>query len=146
MSTRAGGLGLNLQTADTVILFDSDWNPQMDSQASDRAHRIGQTNKVIVIRLITKTPLEEYILCKAYFKLNLEEKIIGAGMYNMKSTEEDRRQKLKEIFNKDYHENNDDENDVPDDEEINHMLARTEEELCIFNEMDKERFKKEENL
>ena len=42
LSTRAGGLGLNLQTADTVILFDSDWNPQMDLQAQDRAHRIGQ--------------------------------------------------------------------------------------------------------
>ena len=42
LSTRAGGLGLNLQTADTVIIFDSDWNPQMDLQAQDRAHRIGQ--------------------------------------------------------------------------------------------------------
>lgn len=45
LSTRAGGLGLNLQTADTVILFDSDWNPQIDLQAQDRAHRIGQTNE-----------------------------------------------------------------------------------------------------
>lgn len=47
LSTRAGGLGLNLQTADTVILFDSDWNPQIDLQAQDRAHRIGQTNEGI---------------------------------------------------------------------------------------------------
>ena len=46
LSTRAGGLGLNLQTADTVILFDSDWNPQMDLQAQDRAHRIGAKNEV----------------------------------------------------------------------------------------------------
>ena len=59
LSTRAGGLGLNLQTADTVILFDSDWNPQMDLQAQDRAHRIGQTKKVLVLRFITNTEIEE---------------------------------------------------------------------------------------
>lgn len=58
LSTRAGGLGLNLQTADTVILFDSDWNPQMDLQAQDRAHRIGQKKEVIVLRFITNTPIE----------------------------------------------------------------------------------------
>lgn len=57
LSTRAGGLGLNLQTADTVILFDSDWNPQMDLQAQDRAHRIGQKKEVIVLRFITNTPI-----------------------------------------------------------------------------------------
>jgi ATP-dependent helicase STH1/SNF2 len=58
LSTRAGGLGLNLQTADTVIIFDSDWNPQMDKQAEDRAHRIGQKKEVLVIRLITNTVIE----------------------------------------------------------------------------------------
>lgn len=58
LSTRAGGLGLNLQTADTVILFDSDWNPQMDLQAQDRAHRIGQKKKVLVLRFITNTEIE----------------------------------------------------------------------------------------
>ena len=46
LSTRAGGLGLNLQTADTVVIFDSDWNPHQDLQAQDRAHRIGQKNEV----------------------------------------------------------------------------------------------------
>ena len=51
LSTRAGGLGLNLQSADTVILFDSDWNPQMDLQAMARAHRIGQKHEVRVLRL-----------------------------------------------------------------------------------------------
>ena len=50
LSTRAGGLGLNLQAADTVIIFDSDWNPQMDIQAQDRAHRIGQKHEVKVFR------------------------------------------------------------------------------------------------
>ena len=48
MTTRAGGLGINLQTADTVVLYDSDWNPQMDLQAVDRAHRIGQTKPVVI--------------------------------------------------------------------------------------------------
>lgn len=53
LSTRAGGLGINLTSADTVIIYDSDWNPQMDLQAMDRAHRIGQKNMVNVYRLIT---------------------------------------------------------------------------------------------
>ena len=61
LSTRAGGQGLNLQTADTVIIFDSDWNPQMDLQAMARAHRIGQKMEVRVLRLITASPIEEKI-------------------------------------------------------------------------------------
>ena len=59
LSTRAGGLGLNLQTADTVIIFDSDWNPHQDMQAQDRAHRIGQKNEVRVLRFITSNSVEE---------------------------------------------------------------------------------------
>lgn len=55
LTTRAGGLGINLQTADTVIMFDADWNPQMDLQAQDRAHRIGQTRDVLVLKLVTNT-------------------------------------------------------------------------------------------
>ena len=62
LSTRAGGLGINLSTADTVILYDSDWNPQVDLQAMDRAHRIGQKNKVNVYRLITEDTIEEKII------------------------------------------------------------------------------------
>lgn len=54
LSTRAGGLGINLTAADTVVIYDSDWNPQMDLQAMDRAHRIGQKNMVNVYRLITE--------------------------------------------------------------------------------------------
>ncbi len=61
LSTRAGGLGLNLPAADTVIIFDSDWNPQMDLQAQDRAHRIGQTREVRVLRLLGSDTLEEDI-------------------------------------------------------------------------------------
>merc|ERR1712203_323308 len=64
LSTRAGGLGLNLQTADTVIIFDSDWNPHQDLQAQDRAHRIGQQNEVRVLRLMTVNSVEERILAR----------------------------------------------------------------------------------
>ena len=59
LSTRAGGLGINLQTADIVILFDSDWNPQVDLQAMDRAHRIGQKKQVYVFRFVTENTVEE---------------------------------------------------------------------------------------
>ena len=65
LSTRAGGLGINLQTADTVILFDSDWNPQVDLQAQDRAHRIGQKKQVHIYRLLTADTIEEKILVRA---------------------------------------------------------------------------------
>uniref|UniRef100_A0A6P6Y4G1 Chromatin structure-remodeling complex subunit snf21-like n=1 Tax=Dermatophagoides pteronyssinus TaxID=6956 RepID=A0A6P6Y4G1_DERPT len=76
LSTRAGGLGLNLQTADTVILFDSDWNPHADLQAQARAHRVGQKHEVRVFRFVTLSPVEESILSKANFKLNLDEQVI----------------------------------------------------------------------
>jgi len=62
LSTRAGGLGINLATADIVILFDSDWNPQVDLQAMDRAHRIGQTKTVRVFRFVTEGTVEEKII------------------------------------------------------------------------------------
>lgn len=62
LSTRAGGLGINLYTADTVIIYDSDWNPQSDLQAIDRAHRIGQKNEVMVYRLITDQTVDEKMI------------------------------------------------------------------------------------
>ena len=62
LSTRAGGLGINLTAADTVIFYDHDWNPSNDAQAMDRAHRIGQKKVVNVYRLITKGTLEEKIM------------------------------------------------------------------------------------
>jgi len=76
LSTRAGGLGINLTSADTVILFDSDWNPQQDLQAQDRAHRIGQRRPVIVYRLATKGTIEQMILEKADGKRRLEKLVI----------------------------------------------------------------------
>ena len=79
LSTRAGGLGINLATADTVILFDSDWNPQADLQAMDRAHRIGQTKPVAVYRFITEGTVEEKIVERAQRKLYLDAAVIQQG-------------------------------------------------------------------
>lgn len=79
LSTRAGGQGINLATADTVILFDSDWNPQQDLQAIDRAHRIGQKRPVVVFRLATKGTVEEDLLMSADAKRRLEKLVIKKG-------------------------------------------------------------------
>merc|ERR1719245_1425871 len=98
LSTRAGGLGLNLQTADTVIIFDSDWNPHQDLQAQDRAHRIGQKNEVRVLRLMTVNSVEERILAAARYKLTVDEKVIQAGKFDNKSSGAERRQMLMDII------------------------------------------------
>ncbi|XP_003747940.1 chromatin-remodeling complex ATPase chain Iswi [Galendromus occidentalis] len=79
LSTRAGGLGINLYTADIVILFDSDWNPQADLQAMDRAHRIGQLKPVKVFRFVTENTIEERIVEKAEVKLRLDKMVIQQG-------------------------------------------------------------------
>jgi chromodomain-helicase-DNA-binding protein 1 len=80
LSTRAGGLGINLMTADTVIIFDSDWNPQADLQAMARAHRIGQKNHVMVYRFVSKDTVEEEVLERARKKMILEYAIISLGV------------------------------------------------------------------
>ncbi|ANB14120.1 chromatin-remodeling ATPase CHD1 [Sugiyamaella lignohabitans] len=80
LSTRAGGLGINLMTADTVIIFDSDWNPQADLQAMARAHRIGQKNHVMVYRFVSKDTVEEQVLERARRKMILEYAIISLGI------------------------------------------------------------------
>lgn len=94
LSTRAGGLGINLMTADTVILFDSDWNPQADLQAMARAHRIGQKNPVTIYRLVSKDTVEEEVLERARNKLMLEFITIQRGV-----TDKDARE-LGERMNK----------------------------------------------
>lgn len=85
LSTRAGGLGINLWTADTVVLYDSDWNPQMDLQAMDRAHRIGQKNKVLVYRLISENTIEEKIIERQTIKLRWDSLVIQQGKLGNKS-------------------------------------------------------------
>merc|ERR1719260_379888 len=138
LSTRAGGLGLNLQTADTVVIFDSDWNPHQDLQAQDRAHRIGQKNEVRVLRLMTVNSVEERILAAARYKLNMDEKVIQAGMFNQRSTGSERQELLQSILREE-EDDEDEENEVPDDEVVNQMIARSEEEFELFQRMDIER-------
>ncbi|XP_069748418.1 chromodomain-helicase-DNA-binding protein 1 isoform X2 [Narcine bancroftii] len=76
LSTRAGGLGINLASADTVVIFDSDWNPQNDLQAQARAHRIGQKKQVNIYRLVTKGTVEEEIIERAKKKMVLDHLVI----------------------------------------------------------------------
>ncbi|KAF3775292.1 putative ATP-dependent DNA helicase [Nymphaea thermarum] len=122
LSTRAGGLGLNLQTADTVILFDSDWNPQMDQQAEDRAHRIGQKKEVRVFVLVSVGSIEEEILERAKQKMGIDAK--------------DRREMLQEIMRRGTNSLG---TDVPSEREINRLAARSDEEFWLFEKMDEER-------
>lgn len=82
LSTRSGGVGINLVGADTVIFYDSDWNPAMDQQAQDRCHRIGQTREVHIYRLISESTIEENILKKANQKRVLDDLVIQSGGYN----------------------------------------------------------------
>jgi SWI/SNF-related matrix-associated actin-dependent regulator of chromatin subfamily A member 5 len=79
LSTRAGGLGINLQTADTVIIYDSDWNPQADLQAQDRCHRIGQKKQVHVYRLVTDDTVEVKVVERAQQKLKLDAMVVQQG-------------------------------------------------------------------
>lgn len=79
LSTRAGGLGINLTSADTVIFYDSDWNPTIDSQAMDRAHRLGQTKQVTVYRMITRGTIEERIRKRALQKEEVQKVVMTGG-------------------------------------------------------------------
>lgn len=81
LSTRAGGLGINLTAADTVIFYDSDWNPTVDQQAMDRAHRLGQTRQVTVYRLIARGTIEERILQRAQEKSEIQKMVISGGHF-----------------------------------------------------------------
>ncbi|KAK5780052.1 hypothetical protein RI543_002592 [Arxiozyma heterogenica] len=144
LSTRAGGLGLNLQTADTVIIFDTDWNPHQDLQAQDRAHRIGQKNEVRILRLITEHSVEEAILERAHKKLDIDGKVIQAGKFDNKSTAEEQEALLRSLLEAEEdrrrrREAGDLEEDELNDSEINELLARDDNELAIFSNLDNER-------
>ncbi|KAK7049392.1 putative ATPase [Paramarasmius palmivorus] len=81
LSTRAGGQGINLTAADTVIFYDQDWNPQTDAQAQDRAHRIGQTKPVLIFRLVSGHTIETNIMQRATEKRQLEALVIAKGKF-----------------------------------------------------------------
>lgn len=140
LSTRAGGLGLNLQTADTVIIYDSDWNPHQDLQAQDRAHRIGQKNEVRILRLITSNSVEEKILERAQFKLDMDGKVIQAGKFDNKSTNEERDEMLR-VMLESAEAVESLEQDEMEDDDLNMIMMRHEHELAIFQKLDQERAK-----
>ncbi|KAL2318030.1 hypothetical protein Fmac_031906 [Flemingia macrophylla] len=101
LSTRAGGLGINLTTADTVIIYDSDWNPHADLQAMARAHRLGQTNKVMIYRLITRGTIEERMIQMTKKKMVLEHLVVGrlkAQSINQEELDDIIRYGSKELF------------------------------------------------
>ncbi|XP_029462674.1 LOW QUALITY PROTEIN: helicase SRCAP [Rhinatrema bivittatum] len=95
LSTRSGGVGVNLTGADTVVFYDSDWNPTMDAQAQDRCHRIGQTRDVHIYRLISERTVEENILKKANQKRMLGDMAIEGGNF---TTAYFRQQTIRELF------------------------------------------------
>jgi ATP-dependent helicase STH1/SNF2 len=139
LSTRAGGLGLNLQTADTVIIYDSDWNPHQDLQAQDRAHRIGQKNEVRILRLISSNSVEEKILERAQFKLDMDGKVIQAGKFDNKSTNEERDALLRTLLDTAEAADSIGDQDEMDDDDLNDIMARSEDEIGIFQEIDRQR-------
>ena len=88
LSTRAGGLGINLTAADTVIIYDSDWNPQNDLQAQDRCHRIGQTRPVIIYRFVAANTVDQFMVERAEAKRVLERLVINQNKFKGKLDED----------------------------------------------------------
>ncbi|EPS45307.1 hypothetical protein H072_718 [Dactylellina haptotyla CBS 200.50] len=136
LSTRAGGLGINLTSADTVILYDSDWNPQQDLQAQDRAHRIGQTRPVVIYRLATAATVEQTLLEKADAKRRLEKLVIQKGKFKSMTatsstkTEEQEFADLKNILMSDDFEKFDvatKGTEILSDEDLDVLLDRSDE-------------------
>ncbi|XP_049759165.1 helicase SRCAP isoform X2 [Elephas maximus indicus] len=120
LSTRSGGVGVNLTGADTVVFYDSDWNPTMDAQAQDRCHRIGQTRDVHIYRLISERTVEENILKKANQKRMLGDMAIEGGNF---TTAYFKQQTIRELF------------DMPLEEPSNSSIpsAPEEEEEAVAN-------------
>jgi len=95
---RAGGVGLNLQSADTVIFYDTDWNPQMDAQAAARVHRLGQSRAVHVLRLVTEGSVEERVVAVAAEKRGVAEMSITAGFFDGKTGVAERQRFLLDLL------------------------------------------------
>merc|ERR1719461_2562264 len=136
LSTRAGGLGINLATADTVIIYDSDWNPHNDIQAFSRAHRIGQQNKVMIYRFVTRNTVEERVTQVAKKKMMLTHLVVQSGPMgaknNLSKKEIDDILKFgtEELFKEDEAVNEDGEspNDIVyNDDAVAALLDRTQE-------------------
>ncbi|TIB67714.1 hypothetical protein E3P77_01420 [Wallemia ichthyophaga] len=135
LSTRAGGLGINLVGADSIIFYDSDWNPQVDIQAMDRVHRIGQTKPVLIFRLVTKNSVEQKMMTTAKGKRKLESMVISQGHYKqdnsgkkVNTTHERLTKALDELDITNVRTATDDEKLISD-EEMNQLLDRSDEAM-----------------
>merc|ERR1712038_792113 len=136
LSTRAGGLGINLATADTVVIYDSDWNPHNDIQAFSRAHRIGQANRVMIYRFVTRNSVEERITQVAKKKMMLTHLVVqpgmaGGGKANLSKKEIDDILKFgtEELFKEEeLNEDGESPNDIVyDDKAVASLLDRSQE-------------------
>lgn len=132
LSTRAGGLGINLMTADTVVLYDSDWNPQVDLQAMDRAHRIGQKNTVMVYRLICENTVEEKMIERQQIKLKWDQLVILKGKISQKKSKYD-KEELKDLISFGANDIFRCEDGTFRDEDINAILLRGEQRTGELN-------------
>ena len=133
LSTRAGGLGINLMTADTVVLYDSDWNPQVDLQAMDRAHRIGQKNNVMVYRLICENTVEEKMIERQQIKLKWDQLVILKGKISQKKNKYD-KEELKDLISFGANDIFRSEGATFKDEDINAILTRGEKKTGELNQ------------
>lgn len=128
LSTKAGGLGINLATADTVIIYDSDWNPHNDIQAFSRAHRIGQANKVMIYRFVTRNSVEERVTQVAKRKMMLTHLVVRPGMggkganFTKQELDDILRFGTEELFKED---GKDEEAIHYDDKAVSELLDRT---------------------
>ena len=143
LSTRAGGQGVNLQSADTVIIFDSDWNPMMDEQAKARINRIGQTKQTLVIRLMTPGTVEEKMLSRANARLRMGDLVIEAGAFKVGASSKDAQALLREKLDQDgiLADIAQIDQEVATDHDINELMMRTDHEFEMWRRMDEERLK-----
>ncbi|XP_047075437.1 CHD3-type chromatin-remodeling factor PICKLE [Lolium rigidum] len=144
LSTRAGGLGINLATADTVIIYDSDWNPHADLQAMARAHRLGQTSKVMIYRLVSRGTIEERMMQLTKKKMILEHLVVGkltkGNNVNQEELDDIIRYGSKELFDDDNDEADKSRQIHYDDAAIDRLLDRdqVDEEEILEDEEDDE--------
>ncbi|XP_046609817.1 lymphoid-specific helicase-like [Neodiprion virginianus] len=126
ISTRAGGVGLNLAAADTVIMYDSDWNPQADIQAMARCHRIGQTRPVVVYKLCTKGTIDETIINRGEAKRKLEKMVISKAGLSLSLNNRDTLVQLKKLLESNENQIVHAENGVYTHKELDDLLDRSD--------------------
>ncbi|XP_015191436.1 PREDICTED: lymphocyte-specific helicase-like isoform X2 [Polistes dominula] len=127
LSTKAGGIGLNLAAADTVIIYDSDWNPQVDIQAMARCHRIGQTRPVVIYKFCAKGTIDEAIVTRAHAKRLLEKMVISKDLsYSLNAPTKKLLKVLKELLESTEFSSVTSSDDVFTEAELNELLDRSD--------------------